>query len=306
MGDFDWDVIVVGGGPAGLAAGLMLGRCRRRTLVVDAGRPRNAASHGLHGYLTRDGLTPAEFLAKGRAELGRYGVELRTVEATDAVSLPVGEGGGFAVTLATGETERCRKLLLATGVRDRLPEVPGIAELYGRAVHHCPYCDGWEHRDRRLAVYGRGKSGTALSVKLTGWSADVALFTDGKPLLARHRELLARHAIAVHTAAIARVEGRDGCLERVVLADGTAVERDALFFTTGQDPSCDLAERLDCATTDKGTVLADHRERTRVPGLFVAGDASRDMQFVIVAAAEGTKAAVAIHEELEGERLRAV
>jgi thioredoxin reductase len=173
-----YDVIIVGGGPAGLSAALMLGRCRRSVLVCDTGRPRNLASHGLHGYLTRDGISPQEFIALGRRELQQYTtVELRNVEVVDAECLE----SRFVVTVQGGETVASRKLLLATGVVDNLPAVPGIGEFYGKSVFHCPYCDAWEIRDQPLAIYGRGERGVGLSLEMTAWSRDLMLFTDGEP-----------------------------------------------------------------------------------------------------------------------------
>jgi thioredoxin reductase len=295
-----FDAIVIGGGPAGLAAGLMLGRCRRRAVVLDHGQPRNAASQAVHGYLSRDGIAPAELLRHGRAELGRYGVELRHAEAVDAIQV----AEGFEVTLADGTRLRSRKLLVATGVRDRLPDVEGLRELYGVAVHHCPYCDGWEHRDQPLAAYGRGRAGAALALKLTAWSPDVVLLTDGPARLRRpDRERLAGQGVAVREERLARLEASGPRLEQVVFASGERLARRALFFSTGQDQACEFLGRLRCGAGEKGPVSTDNRGRARVPGLFVAGDASRDMQLAIVAAAEGAKAGIAIHEELADERL---
>ena len=171
-----YDVIVVGAGPAGLSAALVLGRCRRRVLVCDTGRPRNAASQRMHGYLTRDGIPPREFLRIAREQLEQYDtVELRDAEVVAAECVD----GRFSVTLPDDERLVARKLLIATGVVDHVPEIPGFHELYGRSVFHCPYYDGWEVRDRPLAVYGRGARGFGLSLELTGWSRDLVLCTDG-------------------------------------------------------------------------------------------------------------------------------
>jgi thioredoxin reductase len=171
-----YDVVIVGGGPAGLSAALVLGRCRRRVLLCDAGQPRNAASAHLHGYLTRDGINPREFLRLGRSELAQYDtVEVRDVHVTDARC----ESSRFSTTLATGETVCSRKLLLATGVVDNVPAIEGLRELYGKSIFHCPYCDGWELREQPMVVYGRGERGYGLSLELTGWTRDMVLLTDG-------------------------------------------------------------------------------------------------------------------------------
>lgn len=296
------DVVIVGAGPAGLSAAVMLGRCRRSVLVCDTGRPRNAASRAMHGYLTRDGIPPFEFLAIAREELKQYTtVTLRLVEVVDAAC---GADRRFAVTLATGETVRARKLLLATGVVDNLPRIKGFRELYGWSVFHCPYCDGWEIRDQPIAIYGRGERGLGLSLELTPWSRDLVLCTDGPSEIAPDGlERLARHRIAVREERVACLEGSDGILNRVVFENGDALPRRALFFTTGQEQRSDLSVRLGCEFNEKGTVRTGKYETTHVAGLFVAGDASRAVQWVVVAAAEGAEAAFAINTDLIKEDL---
>src|SRR3989442_13442391 len=184
-----YDVLVVGGGPAGLSAALMLGRCRRRVLVCDRGEPRNRRSGALHGFLTRDGIAPAALNDLGRAELATYGVAFRCVGVTGARR----EGDCFRVSLAGGGVELTRYLLLATGVVDDVPAISGFDACYGRSIFHCPYCDGWEWRDRRLAAFGRGKDATGLALGLKTWSADVIVYTHGSPLERRHRDRLARN-----------------------------------------------------------------------------------------------------------------
>jgi thioredoxin reductase len=190
-------------------------------------------------------------------------------------------------------------LLLATGVTDNLPDVAGMAELYGTSVFHCPYCDGWELRGRPLAVYGRGKRGHGLALELTGWTADIVLCTDGDAGLEHaDRRALERNGIGVREERIVRVEGRDGRLDRIVFDTGGALDRDGLFFTTGQHPCSGLAQQLGCEFNDKGTVRTGPYESTHLPGLYVAGDASRAVQWVVVAAAEGAEAAYHINQDL--------
>jgi thioredoxin reductase len=297
-----YDVVIVGAGPAGLSAALMLGRCRRSVLVCDTGNPRNAASHALNGYLTRDGISPAEFRALARRDLEKYDtIELRNVGVTAAVCRT---DKRYDVTLADRQVVTARKLLIATGVCDNLPEIDGIRELYGRSVFHCPYCDGWEVRDQPIAIYGRGERGLGLSLELTTWSRDLVLCTDGPSEIADvDRARLERYGIPLREEPVSALRGRDGILERIIFRNGDELPRRALFFTTGQFQRSKLAMDLGCEINTKGTVHTGKYETTHLPGLFVAGDASRAVQWVIVAAAEGAEAAFAINTDLAKEDL---
>jgi thioredoxin reductase len=269
--------------------------------VFDTGRPRNAASRAMHGYLTRDGVPPPEFLRIARDELRQYAtVELRSAEVVSARC----HEAHFEVTLADGTRWTSRKLLLATGVVDNLPPVEGLRALYGRSVFHCPYCDGWEVRDQPIAIYGNGERGLGLSLELTAWSGDLVLCTDGPSGIdPGGLDRLARNGIRVHDDRIARLEGADGQLSHIVFASGERLPRRAMFFTTGQSQRSDLMAQLGCTFTEKGTVRTGKYETTHLPGLFVAGDASRAVQWVIVAASEGAEAAFAINTDLIKERL---
>jgi|SRR5687767_2319942 len=290
-----FDVIIVGAGPAGLSAALILGRCRRNVLVCDAGRPRNSASRALHGFLTRDGIEPAEFIRIGREQLRPYTtVQFRSEEVTHARQIDK----GFEIEVA-GESVTGRKLLLATGVVDRLPDLQGLESLYGRSVFHCPYCDGWELRDQPVAIYGQEDRGAGLALELTGWSRDLIVCSDGPATIsAAERKQLEQLNIPLREERISRLEGTDGQLERIVFDSGEHIIRRGMFFNTGQDQHCDLAASLGCDFTDRGAVRTGDYEMTNVPGLFVAGDASRAVQLVIVAAAEGAEAAFAINKAL--------
>lgn len=302
-----WDVIIVGGGPAGLSAALVLGRCRRTVRLFDDGRPRNQVSHAVHGFLSRDGIPPAELRAISHEQLARYASVVvdrsRVVDATRS-------GNGFMVHTGDGRGFRCRKLLLAPGVVDAIPEQPGFRGLYGVAVFHCPYCDGWEMSDRRLAAYGRGDhKGGALALALTLWSRDVVLCTDGPSGLSDAcRARLARHGITVREERILRLDG-DGRVPyrtpfEIVFKAGPRLGRDAVFFNTRCQPSTDLARRLGSGACDGAGCTVDNKEQmTPVPGLYIAGDASRDVLQAIVAAAEGAQAAVGINTALLHEDL---
>lgn len=294
--------MIVGGGPAGLSAGLILARCRRRVLVCDAGRPRNAAAHALHGFLTRDGTPPGDILQIARDQLRQYpNLEFIEAEAVDGRRLE----GGFEIGLGDGSSHRCRLLLLATGVVDQLPPIPEIEAFYGRSVLHCPYCDGWEWRDQPLALYGRGHKGTALALELTLWSRDLVLCTDG-PMQLSHEDYgrLLKQNIPVREERIERLEGTDGMLQRIVFESGRRLARRALFFGPAFRQSSGLPMKLGCDLTEEGVVPTGTYETTSVPGLYVAGDAGREVQLAIVAAAEGAKAAFSINTALLQEDLR--
>jgi len=295
---FVFDVVIAGGGPAGLSAALLLGRCRRRVLLCDEGRPRNLRSRALHGYLSRDGIAPAELLRIGRDELRTYGIEPRAIGVEDVTRV----GDRFEVRLADGELVPTLTVLLATGVVDHPPDIPGIDECYGISVHHCPYCDGWEHRDKAIAVVGDRTSPAGLALSLKTWSDRIIACTHGARLAPAQRAQLGAQGIDVHTQRIARVEHQNGQVSAIVLAapgGERRVDCDAIFFTAPQSQHCGLAERLGCQFTKKGTVRTDHLGKTCVDGIYVVGDASRDVQFVIVAAAEGAKAGVAINQALQ-------
>jgi thioredoxin reductase len=272
-------------------------------LLCDAGGQRNVRAREIHGYPTRDGTPPAEYLRMARAELGRYGtIECRAVEIVEASK----ERRGFVLCAADGTRLTARKLLLATGVVDQLPDLEGLEELYGISVHHCPYCDAWEWRDRPLAVYGGGEQGPGLALSLTAWSADVLLCTGAAAISQDATARLSAAGIGVRDEPVLRLEGQRGRLERIVFAGGDAVSRSALFVCEGQRQRSPLAERLGCRFTEKGTVDTGKCEATDVSGLYVAGDASKEAQFVVVAAAEGAEAGMAIHKALMEEELVAL
>jgi thioredoxin reductase len=265
-------------------------------LVCDAGHPRNARAQQMHGYLSRDGVSPLDLLTIGREELRPYGVEFRQVTVSDVAI----DGDGFDVRLETGERLATRKVLIASGVRDHLPEIDGLDACYGISVHHCPYCDGWEERDRTIAVLGQGTPAVGLALSLKTWSDRIVICSNGRSrMTSKQRAQLKEHEIPVHQEPVARLEHEDGRVRLLRLSDGADVPCDAVFFTGAQSQQCNFPSKLGCEFTRKGTVKTDHLGQTRVPGLYVVGDASRDVQFVIVAAAEGAKAAVAINKALQ-------
>jgi thioredoxin reductase len=293
------DVIIVGGGPAGLNAAVVLGRCRRKVLLFDTEQYRNSYSHGMHNFLTRDDILPTDFLKICQGEIKKYGVERiikRIVKAhknTDDV---------FVAKDEDGKEYYAKKLLIATGLKDNIPEVPGFKEMYGKSVHHCPYCDGWEVRDKKLGVYAKEKEGWELALMLKSWSPHVTLYTDGKGKIKPfQREHLEANDIPIVKLPFERLQGTDGLLEKIIFKNGEEQACDAIFFVNGYTQQCNLAETFNCEIGRKGVVITNRFQQTSIPGLFVAGDADKDMHLVVVAASEGAKAGVIINKELQKE-----
>ena len=297
-----YDVLVIGGGPAGLSAALVLGRCARRVLLVDSEQYRNRDARTMHGFLSRDGARPSELLQIAHEQLAPYPVERIKGRVTAADR---GERG-FVLRLDDGRTVAGRKLLLATGVVDQLPEIEGLREMYGKSVHLCPYCDAWELRGQPLAVHGG--EGAKLAASLRTWSDDVVLLTDGAGAPAgEEAELLAAMQVRVIDARVRRLVGRDGQLERVEFCDDTSVARRAIFLKLpAQRQRCDLADQLGLAICEASNgIEVDVKAATCVSGVYAAGDASVDVMFAIVAASEGATAAFALNAELQAEEQEA-
>ncbi|WP_405445935.1 NAD(P)/FAD-dependent oxidoreductase [Streptomyces achromogenes] len=295
----NYEVVVVGGGAAGLSAALVLGRSRRRTLVVDAGEPRNAPSAHMQGYLSRDGMSPAEFLAAGRAEIARYGVELVRGRVVDAR-----KDTDFTVVLAGGQTARARRLVIATGLRDELPDVPGLAERFGRDVLHCPYCHGWEMRDLPTGVLATSPLSVHQALMVTQWSKDVRLFlhrVGEAELTDQDLRRLAAAGVAVVPGEVAGLEVTDDRLTGVRLSDGTVHDRAVLYAAPRAVPNNDLLVGLgaDLHETPFGSYpVIDERGLTSVPGLWAAGNASGFSEQVVNAVSRGYRAGAAINAEL--------
>ncbi len=292
-------MVVAGAGPAGLSAALVLGRACRRVLVCDTGTPRSWASKQMHAYLSRDGIPPDKFLDVARKEVLRYpGVRFAPVEVITARRAD----RGFIVTLAGKRKVRCRKLLIATGLFDIVPRIPGIDELFGRSVFQCPYCDGWEMRGRKIAVYGRGQRGFEMARAMTAWTQDIVLCTDGRASYTREQlRRLDANGIVLNRKRIERLEGTRGRLQAVAFRDGTRLAREALFFDTPSRGQSKLPESLGCTFDRHGGIVCGQYEATNVPGVFAAGNIIRDVQLSIVAAAEGARAAFGINRDLTRE-----
>ncbi|WP_385638347.1 NAD(P)/FAD-dependent oxidoreductase [Streptomyces sp. SudanB5_2050] len=294
-----YDVVVVGGGAAGLSAALVLGRSRLRTLVVDAGEPRNAPSDHMQGFLTRDGMAPAEFLALGREEIARYGVELVRDRAVD-----VAREEDFTVSLAGGRSVRARRLVVTTGLKDELPEVPGVAERFGRDVLHCPFCHGWEVRDERFGVLAASPMSVHQALMVSGWSDDVVLFLHRvaeEELSDEDLRRLAAAGVKVVPGEVAGLRVEEDRLTGVRLADGTVHDRSVVFVAPKAVPQTGLMEQLgaELQETPFGAYpVVDATGRTSVPGLWTAGNALGFAEQVIHAASGGYRAASAIVGDL--------
>jgi thioredoxin reductase len=294
-----YDVVVVGGGAAGLSAALVLGRSRLRTLVVDAGEPRNAPSDHMQGFLTRDGMAPAEFLALGREEIARYGVELVRDRAVD-----VTRDDDFTVSLAGGRTVRARRLIVTTGLKDELPQVPGVTERFGRDVLHCPFCHGWEVRDERFGVLATSPMSVHQALMVSGWSDDVTLFLHTvaeEELSDDDLRRLAAAGVKVVPGEVSGLRTENDRLTGVRLADGTVHDRSVVFVAPKAVPQTGLMERLgaELRETPVGAYpVVDPTGRTSVPGVWTAGNAMGFAEQVVHAASGGYRAASAVVGDL--------
>ena len=286
------DVAIIGGGAAGLSAALVLGRARRSVVVVDAGEPRNAPAAHMQGFLSRDGTPPADLLRMARAEVRRYGAEIAEDRVVDA-------SAGFELRLGGGGVVAARQVLIATGAADVLPDVPGASERWGRDLLHCPYCHGWEVRDRPVGVLATGPASVEHAHLLRQWTEDVVLFTHTHPVSPAERAALGARGIAVVDGAVARLVVSDDRLRAVQLADGRAVPREALFIRPAlRAHPAGPAAALGCELDADGLVRTDADGRTSVPGVWAAGNATNPRAQVITAAGEGSAAAIAINTDL--------
>jgi thioredoxin reductase len=303
----EYDVVVIGGGAAGLSAALVLARARRRVAVVDAGHPRNAPAAHMQGFLGSDGLPPSELLATGRQEVAGYGGRLvpGTV-STIAASSTSGSGSRrrFQVTLEDGLQLVARRLLVTTGLRDDIPDIPGAGERWGRDLLHCPYCHGYEVRDQPLGVLGGSPEALAHANLIRQWTDDLVLFADGATLTADQREQLAARGIAVVEDPVVSLVVEDDRLSGVELADGRVVPRSAVFVRPRFVPNDTLLTDMGCATADDGWVVVDPTGQTSVRGVWAAGNAVNPRAQVITAAGEGSTAAIALNNDLADEDAR--
>jgi thioredoxin reductase len=292
-----YEVAIIGGGAAGLSAALVLGRARRRVVVIDAGSPRNAPAEHMHGFLSRDGMPPAELISTGREEVGRYGVEILNDRVMDAEP-------GFSLQLATGRAFSARHILLTTGATDQLPDIKGARERWGRDFLHCPYCHGWEMRDRPLGVLATGPGSVAYAHLLRQWTDDVILFAHTHAISDDDRAALDIRGIGIVEGPVEGLVVDDDRLQAVELTDGRAVPRAALFIRPALRAHADgPAAALGCELEADGLVRSDSDGRTTVPDVWVAGNATNPRAQVITAAGEGSAVAIAINTELVADAI---
>ena len=292
-----YDVAVVGGGPAGLTAAIWLARYLHRVVVVDSGDPRNWETRGINGFLSRPGIRPPELRALGREECAKYGVEF----VSGIVDQALNETGElFAVCIRGGKTIEARRILLAIGIKDVWPQVPGLDKCYGDTVHVCPDCDGYEARDKKTVVIGVGRKAVGMALALTTWTREIVICTNGeKPDMDQNLlDQLKALNIPVLDAPIQCVVSRESEIAGLDLEGGMSLDCERLFFAIGQYPADDLGAQLGCKRDDLGRLVIDDRNHTSVLNVYAAGDIAPGPQMAIVAAASGAVAALAIHASL--------
>jgi thioredoxin reductase len=300
----DCDVLIIGAGSAGLSAGLMLARSRRRVVVLNGGAPRNAVAAHMHGVLGRDGWSPLDLVAAGRDEIAKYGGVVETARALKVT----GGVGDFVVTLDNLETRTARRLLVAGGLHDELPLIPGLAERWGTGVAHCPYCDGWEVRDSRIAVVSTGSGSLHQAQLLRQLSPNVTYYVEGTELPEADLAALVVRGIAVEPRRIAAVDSTDGTITAVRLQDGAVVPTDAVFVRPRVVPNDELLRQLGAASApgidDHDWITIDSTGRTDIPGVWAAGNVVNPAATVPVSAAAGSTAGAAINADLVDDEIR--
>jgi thioredoxin reductase len=297
-GGAPFDVAIVGGGPAGLSAGIWLARYLHRVLLVDSGDPRNWETRGINGFLGHPGVRPAELRGLGRDEARKNGVELADAMCESVTKL---DDETFELAVAGGTTHRARRLLLAIGLKDVWPDIPGLEHVYGANAHVCPDCDGRECADKKVVVIGRGRKAVGMALNLTTWTREIIICTNGEPDdfdLAEYCEKLDALNIPVIQAPITRITHSGTRVHSLEFDDGILLDTDKIFLAVAQYPADDLGAQLGCDRDEGGHIIVDDAYHTSVMNCFAAGDIVPGPQLAIAAAADGAIAALAIHKSL--------
>jgi thioredoxin reductase len=291
-----FDVGIIGGGPAGMNAALVLGRARKNVVIIDEERPRNRVTRESHGFLTRDGISPSEFRRIAKEQINAY-PSVHFV--ADAALTITGADGNFQITSAKGTTYRSKKLLFTVGMKDLPLDINGLTAVYGKSAFVCPYCDGWELRDQPLVLIVNGERALHSAKMLSGWTSQYTICTNGPDEWTdEQREELKQHHVPVFSSPIQCIESNDGMVQQVVLEDGTMIPCTGIFFAPKLVTGSDLPQAMGCQVTEAGTVIVDGFGKTSVPGIYSAGDAASLMYQAITAASLGALAAVSINGEL--------
>lgn len=294
-----FDVVIIGAGPAGLNAALVLGRARKNVAVIDEGRPRNAVTREAHGFLTRDGISPGEFRRIAQKEISAY--PSVSFVADTAVSIS-GADGQFLITTAQGKTFGSKKLLFAVGMKDRPLNIPGLAEVYGKSAFVCPYCDGWELRDEPLVIIQKGAELMHFAPLIAGWTKRFTICTNGADELTdTQREELQQHQVPMFDSPIRHIDSKEGIVRQVVLEDGTIIPCRGIFFKPELVTGSDLPRAIGCEISEVGMVVVDAFGKTSVPGVYSAGDSASRMHQAIAAASMGAFVAAALNNTLNLE-----
>lgn len=297
-----FDVAIIGGGPAGLNAALVLGRARKKVAVIDEGRPRNAVTREVHGFLTRDGISPSEFRRIAKEEISAY-PSVSFVGDT-AVSI-VGTNGQFQIETEQGQTFASKKVLFTVGMKDRPLDIPGLAEVYGKSAFVCPYCDGWELRDQPLVIITKGAELMHFAPIISGWTNRFTVCTNGPDELTdAEREELRRNQVPLFDSPIRHIDSSHGIVQQVVLEDGTIVPCRGIFFKPELVTGSDLPRTIGCQITEAGEIVVDDFGKTNIPGVYSAGDATSRMHQAIAAASRGAVVSAMINNELNSEAWR--
>ncbi|WP_434751326.1 NAD(P)/FAD-dependent oxidoreductase [Paenibacillus amylolyticus] len=294
-----YDVVIVGGGPAGLNAALVLGRARKNVLVIDDQKPRNWVTRETHGFLTRDGVSPREFRRIAKEEIAAY----PSVQFTsDTVTELTGHDGEFVVKTVEGGTYRAKKILFAVGKKDLPLNITGLSEVYGKSAFVCPYCDGWELRDQQLVIITSVDKALHMAKLISGWTSRYTLCTNGDDSMSEeHLEDLSRHGAKVYETPIQSIISQEGMISGIELSDGTVISCTGVFFQPKLHTGSELPETMGCEMTETGTIIVDAQGKTSVPGVFSAGDAASELYQAITAASFGALTAVSINHELNVE-----